>query len=166
LDLAPRMNDEWIARADADDARHFNSIGNDPAVIYWIAGPLKPPLDLTSVLEDPANYCLLGRHGWAVFHRVAPSVYEWHAAVRPEGHGRWALNAARQSLDWLFCHSDAVAVIAPVPQHNRGARCIVRALGFALHKVLPSAWPTGDEGRAVSVHVYLMLRSVWGGQYQ
>jgi hypothetical protein len=84
-----------------------------------------------------------------------------HAAVRPAGHGRWALNAAKAALDWLFAHTDAVAIIAPVPASNRGARCIVRALGFALHKVLPAARPTADEGRAESVYVYLMLRSVW-----
>ena len=158
--------DEWIARADVRDAWFFNAIGNDPAVVDWIAGPVRPPLNLAPLLDDPDNLCLIGRHGFAVFHKRCLGVYEWHAAVRPEGRGKWALNAARQSLYWLFSHTDAVAIIAPVPASNRGARCIVRALGFALHKVLPSAWPTADDGRAVSVYVYLMVRSVWGGPCQ
>jgi hypothetical protein len=154
--------DCWIARADGRDAAFFNSVGNNPDVSEWIRGPLQAPLDLTRILTDDSNLCLRGAYGFCVFHRLAPSIYDWHAATRPEGRGKWALNAARQSLDWLFSRTDAVAVVAPVPQHNRGARCIVRALGFALHRVLPAAWPIADEGRAVSVYVYLMLRSVWG----
>jgi hypothetical protein len=157
---APRMNDEWIARADAGDARYFNSIGNDPAVIDWIAGPLQPPLDLSPVFDDPHNVCLIAQHGFAIFHQCCRGVFELHGAVVPQGRGRWALNALANALDFMFQREAAVVIVAGIPADNRSARGIVGTIGFRLMHVLPDVWPTAT-GR-VPMYVYALLRRNWG----
>lgn len=137
-----------------------NAVVNHPAVNSWVRGPIRGPLDLSSTLTNPSNVMLSGEHGIAVFAHRAPGVYEWHAAVLPEGRGKWALAAARAALDRIFAETDAIAILAPIPDHNRGARYIVHSLGFGLKQVLPSAWPIGN-GEFVPLRVYVLLRREW-----
>jgi hypothetical protein len=129
---------------------------NDPDIESWVRGPFRGQLDLSPIVADPRNIVLAGEHGFAVFAYRVPGVYEWHAAVRAEGRGAWALAAGRASLDLLFEHTDAIAVLAPVPADNRPARQIVSALGFALKQVLPAAWATSAV--PVELCVYTLLR--------
>jgi hypothetical protein len=126
---------------------------NDPDIESWVRGPFRGILDLSPIIADPRNIVLAGEHGFSVFAYRVPGVYEWHAAVRAEGRGAWALAAGRASLDWLFEYTDAIAVLAPVPAVNRPARQIVGALGFDLKQMLPSAWTAPME-----LCVYVLLR--------
>jgi RimJ/RimL family protein N-acetyltransferase len=138
------------------DTAFVNAVVNDPEVESWVRGPFRGQLDLSPIISDHRNFVLVGEHGFAVFAYRVPGVYEWHAAVRSEGRGSWALAAGRASLDWLFEYTDAIAVLAPVPADNRPARQIVSALGFALKQILPAAWATKTS--QVELCVYTLLR--------
>lgn len=157
-------NDRDIYRV--DDARAINAIVAHPEVDPWVRGPTVGRLDLSPITADSRNIALVGRHGCAIFKPLADHdhVYEWHGAVLPAGRGRWALAAARASLEYLFHYSTAVAVIAPVPQPNRAARQIVGALGFDLLHVAPEAWPIG--GKRAALHFYWSKRSNWSAPCQ
>jgi hypothetical protein len=158
------LNDHDVYRV--SDARAVNAIVADPSVDPWVRGPVKGRIDLTEITADPRNFCLVGRHGCAIFRPLVDldHFYEWHAAVLPSGKGRWALGAARAALTYLFRYTTAVAVIAPVPQPNRAARQIVGALGFELLHVAPGAWPIGRKH--VSLHFYWTKRSDWSAPCQ
>lgn len=140
------------------DPAIVNDIVNHPDVAPWVRWTSIGEMDLTPLVRDQRNVVLVGEHGMAVFHYRVPGVYEWHAAVRPEGHGAWAFLAAKAAIDWLFANTDAVAIIAPVPENNRPARQIVGALGFELKQELPSALP------ALMLRVYVLFRKGWGRQ--
>jgi hypothetical protein len=77
----------------------FNALANDPAIRPFVGGDLAKPLDLTSVVDDERNVCLMGKHGGFVLNWTSPGCFEVHTMVRPEGHGKWALEAARLVLD-------------------------------------------------------------------
>ena len=143
------------------DAGFPNAVINHPSVHGWVRGPCSGPLDLSPVVADRQNVLLVGEYGFALFVRRVPGVYEMHAAIHPEGQGRWALTAAAAALEWMFVRADAWAVLAPVPANNAAARYIVGALGFDLAQVLPDAWPSGDGGKAVPLRIYTMLRKDW-----
>ncbi len=145
------------------DAAAVNRIVNHPEVRPWVHGPVGK-LDLTPVVEDDRNIALIGEHGMAVFAYRMPGVYEWHAAVRPEGRGAWAYEAGKAAIDWLFAYTDAVAIIAPVPQNNRPACRIVGALGFHVKQELPSALRDA-AGKIVPLRVYVLFRKDRGGQH-
>jgi RimJ/RimL family protein N-acetyltransferase len=145
----------------AFDAGFANAVLNHESVYSWVRGPhAEGRLDLSPLVADQRNLLLVGEHGIAIFAYRVPCVYEWHAAVRPEGHGRWALEAARAALDYVFRETDAVAILAAVPEDNKAARYIVRTLGFGLKQVLPSSW-SSDDGEIVSLCVYVLLRREW-----
>jgi RimJ/RimL family protein N-acetyltransferase len=138
------------------DVAFVNAVVNDPEVESWVRGPFRGQLDLSPIIADKRNVVLVGEHGFAVFAYRFPGVYEWHAAVRSEGRGWWALAAGRAALDWLFEHTDAIAVLAPIPETNRPARHIAAALGFDLKQILPAAWSTSAV--PVELCVYTLLR--------
>ena len=141
-----------------------NAVVNHPEVHAQVRGPVRGKLDLTPIIRDPRNITLIGEYGISIFAFRMPGVYEWHAAVLPDGHGPWALSAARAALAWLFEHTDAVAVLAPVPADNKPARHVVSALGFQQKQVLPASW-TDAVGRIMPLHVYTLLRRDWGRQH-
>jgi RimJ/RimL family protein N-acetyltransferase len=153
------VSDAWIAPA--SDARFLNLVANDSTVRPWVdANVVEGDLDLSPLLDDPQNYiCLVGRYGFAIFAALSPHLYHWHAAVLPQGRGKWALDAARASLDWLFTKTSAAAVFAAIPQPNRPARHIVAALGFRLVAVAPAAWPS--PAGPVALFNYALLRKQW-----
>lgn len=156
------MSDTWIAQpANAD---FINAVVNDPSVADWVRGPITGALDLAPLLSDRRNHVLVGRYGFSVFRESFRHLYDWHAAVLPQGRGRWALGAARASLDWLFSRTNAVAVVASIPAPNRPARHVVAALGFTLITVMPSAWPM-PNGR-VPLMIYCLCRKQWGAPCQ
>ena len=142
------------------DAGFVNAVANHPTVASLVRGLISGRLDLTPIIADHRNVVLVGEHGFAIFAYRATGVYEWHAAVLPEGYGQWALSAAREALDWLFSETDAFAVVAPVPENNRAARQITSALGFKLKETLPSRWPA-PEG-FVDYLIYVLMRREWG----
>ena len=145
------------------DPGFANEVVNHPDVARWVRGPIRGQLDLAPILADKRNITLQGEHGICIFALRVPGVYEWHAAVRPEGHGRWALHAARSAVAWLFENTAAVAIIAGIPQTNRSARYIVSLVGFHVKQVLPSAWEE-PSGERVALHVYVLTRLEWGVQ--
>jgi hypothetical protein len=138
------------------DVAFVNAVVNDPEVESWVRGPFRGQLDLSPIISDHRNVVLVGEHGFAVFAYRVPGVYEWHAAVRSGGRGWWALAAGRAALDWLFENTNAIAVLAPIPETNRPARQIAGALGFGLKQMLPAGWSTPVA--PVELCVYVLLR--------
>lgn len=77
----------------------FNDLANDPAIRPHVGGDPSKPLDLTQVVDEDRNICLLGEHGGFVLTWSSPGCYEVHTMIRPEGHGKWAIQAARRVLE-------------------------------------------------------------------
>lgn len=68
--------------------------------------------------------------GLIMFVAKGDGIYEAHIACIKQGRGKVALEASRFALDRLFADHKARKVIAVVPLQLRGARYLVRTLGF------------------------------------
>jgi hypothetical protein len=77
----------------------INALANDPAIRPFVGGNPETSLDLTALVDDERNICLMGEHGCFVLNWTSPGCYEVHTMVRPEGRGAWALSAAKLVLD-------------------------------------------------------------------
>jgi RimJ/RimL family protein N-acetyltransferase len=81
--------------------RLMESIANHPEVRPHIGGDPEAPLDLTAFFENDQNIALVGEHGGFLCGWSAPSVYEIHTMVLPEGRGQWAYDLAKAGRNWM-----------------------------------------------------------------
>lgn len=109
-------------------AERINAIVNHPSVYPFVRGHAIDPLDVSSLTNDPANVLLVGEHGGLLFHQVAANLYEAHTSVLPAGRGAWAIMFAHAALHWMFSRTLAMEIFTRVPQGNKGALGLVRAI--------------------------------------
>jgi len=113
------------------DAAFLNRVANDPSVFPWISLGLKPPLDLTALLEDEHNIFLANEFGGFLFIAKPDYVYDVHTQFLPEGRGRTALAAAREAAFHMFTKTDAMRIDTTVALANRAADRLTRMMGFS-----------------------------------
>lgn len=140
------------------EAAHLNSILNHPEVHPWVAYD-ENPLDLTPVMENPNVVALYGEHGGQVYQRLQPGLFEAHSAFKPEGRGEWALAATRETLKWIFVHTEAVEIVTRVPAGNVAARALAKAIGGVQDFTLPEGWV--KAGKPVSADVFSLTIQGW-----
>lgn len=122
-------DDSAIAIQRTTDAALVNAICNHPAVLPGL-GLGFDSVDLTALLANPRNICLVGKHGGAILVWSGPGIYDAHDFILPEGRGAWAKRACGMILDMMFDGYGARMVWAQTPVENRACRMFNRMLGF------------------------------------
>jgi hypothetical protein len=148
-----------IAISRQTDAQHLNSILNHPEVLPLVSDGSSDTLDMTPVMESPDVIALYGEHGGQVYHRLQPGLFEAHSAFKPEGRGEWALAATRQTLKWIFTHTEAVEIVTRVPAGNVAARALAKAIGGVHEFTLPGGWV--KDGKPIPADVFSLTIQGW-----
>lgn len=141
-------------------ADRLNPIANHPDVRPWIGGGLDQ-LDLTAVASDPANVLLLDEFGGCLFEHVGAGTYEVHTLFLPEGRGVDAVSVVRAALRWMFTKTDCVELQTRVPDGNKGALGLVRAIHGRQQFRREKAWQSPDG--MIGVAFYSLTLNDWAG---
>ncbi|WP_422057962.1 hypothetical protein [Sphingomonas sp.] len=86
------------------DGERINALVNHPAIRPHVGGDVARPLDLSAAVADCDNFFLLGEHGGFACCWSAPSVFEVHTFILPEGRGPWAAQAAADGIALMAQH--------------------------------------------------------------
>jgi hypothetical protein len=130
------------------DAAEVNPIVNHPSVLSMITVPGIATADLTEVLRDPRNICLVTDGGCIMFGHAhgqfdkEPGIYEVHTNFLPEYRGRHAIRASLAAYRWIFTHTDCMALVTRVPAFNRAADMFCRIVGATKEYERKAIWPT------------------------
>lgn len=90
----------------------------------------KPKLDYTGAMDCDRNVFLMGEHGGFVYIWVGPSIYEVHTVVAESGRGKWALTAARESIEHMADNHGARHIWTRVIATERNVRAFTIAAGL------------------------------------
>lgn len=118
----------------ATDATFINAVVNHPAVKPFVHAAPGRDIDLTAHVRNSNNVLLQGEYGGMLMIQHITGLYELHTQVLPEGRGEWALQMARDCVEYLFCRTNAVEVFTRVPQGNVAALALTKACGARLEQ--------------------------------
>lgn len=135
-----------LAVSRSRDVAHFNAVANDPDVRPLLGG--EGPIDLTSVLPDPAHFAFKTRHGGFVLCTLGHGRYDVHSMFRPAGRGAEAMDAMRSTALYMFTRTDCVEGRTTVPVENLAARSLARAAGFDLLFAMLAPWTSTERKQA------------------
>lgn len=122
------------------DATFINEVVNDPSVYPWVHGVVIGPLDLTGLVANKSNHCIMGKHGGVIFTQCQPGLYEAHTQVLPEGRGKWTIKMVKSALHYIFTRTDAMEILTRVPHGNLGAKALVRSINGEFQFTRPKSW--------------------------
>lgn len=113
------------------DPAPFNRIFNEPSVRPWMGYGLEPA-DLTGLVTDPANYCLLtpNSDGAYIVARLDPGLYVAHTLALPSARGKPMLKLMQDGFCYLFTATDAIEITTLVPDSNPAADRWAGIAGF------------------------------------
>lgn len=142
------------------DATRLNEIVNNPSVYPWVKGEADGPLDLSAIVEHPANVLLMGEHGALLFAFRQLRLYEAHTQVLPEGRGPWAVSFVRACLHWMFTRTDAMEIITRCPHGNRPALALAKRINGVYEMTNDRGW-WNPEGKLVPADIYALTIQRW-----
>lgn len=128
------------------DATEINAILNHPSVFPMVSLPGIERFDLTPLLQDPRNVCLMADGGGIIFCWHEPGIYEVHTSFLETHRGRNALKASLAAYRWMFTHTDCMTLLTRVPSNNPSAENFCKIVGATREFERKAAWPT-NEGR-------------------
>lgn len=90
------------------------------------------PLDLSPVVQNPANVCLLteGLDGAYVVRKLSDGLYDAHTLALPSARGKPMLQLMRDGFAFLFLETDAIEITTLVPDGNPAADRWAEVAGF------------------------------------
>lgn len=141
------------------DALRLNEVVNHPAIYPWVRGMAEGPLDLSDVVANPNNFLLMGEHGGILFQELAPTLYECHTQVLPEGRGRWAVDMVEEALHWMFTRTLCMEVLTKVPHGNYPARALAKAIGGHREFTAQKGWV--KDGRPIPADIFALRIQDW-----
>jgi hypothetical protein len=141
------------------DAAFINSVLNDEAVRPWVADLGEGEIDITPIVENPANVCLVGEHGAFVCLKFFEGIYEVHSAVLSAGRGEWARRFAHAGAHYMFTATDAVEILTRVPEGHVAAAALIYSMGFTPQFKTPPE--CRFRGKLVPVSVYTLTLQDW-----
>lgn len=113
------------------DATALNLVANHPDVRPYLGHPESPdPLDLTPLVENPANITIEADGGGWLLQAILPAVYELHTLFLPEARGKPYFRQAREAMRLVFTTTDALEILTKCPDDNPGARMAATLAGF------------------------------------
>lgn len=125
------------------DPTFANDVANHPEVRPFLGGA-DGPLDLTALVQNPANYVLevMGAGVW-LLQATLDGVYSLHTLMLPEARGRSYFANAKDALDYMFARTDCLEIVTQCPDDNPGARMAASLVGFRERFRREGAWHTG-----------------------
>lgn len=125
------------------DAARLNVVANDPSVLPSLGFGGDAPLDLSEIVENPANVAIVGEHGGFIAVNQGAGQYEVHSLFLPEGRGGAAAALALVAFRYMFTATDAQRIVTKVPESNRAAASLARHVGFRPAFERQGAWVDG-----------------------
>jgi len=141
------------------DAKAINDIVNDPDVYEWVRGNSDGPLDLTDIIKNLDNVCLMGDHGGVLFTKLQPGIYEAHTQVVKAGRGQWTIDMVNAALAWMFTHTDALEIVTKCPKGNLSARALAKAIHGSFEFRIEKGWIL--RGAVVPCDVFSLSIQRW-----
>src|SRR6185437_13841247 len=105
---------------------------------------------------------LMGEGGGVLFQCLAPGLYEAHCQFLPETRGAQSIQAVKDALRWMFIRSDAVEIVTRVPEGNKGALGLVRAIHGQKLFDREKVWPVGGNLQGVGYYGLTLMQ--WAGK--
>lgn len=142
-------------------AERLNAVVNDPSVRPWVGAPGNGYIDTMPLLTNPNSVLLMAPDGTGglLFTAMELGQYEVHTQFVAGARGAHALRCVMDALHYMFTRTDCVEVLTRVPEGNKGALGLVRAIKGELMFTRQGVWPT-DKG-LVSVGYYAMPIMSW-----
>jgi hypothetical protein len=121
-------------------------IFNDPAVKATVVDDDRI-IDLRTFAADPRCYALIGQPSWGAFviWPVIEGVYDVHIGVLTQGRGPWAVDFVASMIEFMFCTTDCVELVARVPQGALGTLALARRFKFVERWKCPSIRFMGED---------------------
>lgn len=138
----PRGQASPIRRA--FDAADINPILNDPDVLPSITGPGIESVDVSEILANPQNVCLVADGGALMFIFHEPGIYEVHNNWLKAYRGKAAIDGTRAALRWMFTRTDCMTILTKIPAFNRAAARLCALVGGKKRFDRKAVWPTKD----------------------
>ena len=82
------------------DAAIANAAANHPDVRPYLGPSSLGMLKFEDAIAEDKNWFLMGEHGGFALVWSAPTVYEVHVFILPEGRGKWAAKARISMLEF------------------------------------------------------------------
>ncbi len=142
------------------NAMRLNRVCNDPSVLPDISLPGQETLELTPIVSDLKNIVLMCDEGGIVAHWREPGVYEIHTQFTEKYRGVSAVRTVREMISWLFLQTPAMELQTKIPDSNKAAAGLVKAISGKFEFERANAWPTAD-GTACSIAYYTLRYSDW-----
>lgn len=132
------------------DARQLNAVANHPDVRLWLGGDgaADALIDLTPMIEDPANLAFVTPHGGFVAVALGSGRYDVHSLFLVEGRGAEACTAQVEALSYMFAATDATELRTTVPTSNRAAAAFAKRAGFEVRFTSFVPWVAGATQQA------------------
>lgn len=131
----------------------LNGVANHPDVRPYLGHPDSPePLDLSPLVENPANIALEADGGGWLLHALLPGVYELHTFFLPEARGKPYFRQAREALRLVFTTTDALEILTRCPDDNPGARMAAALTGFRERGRREGTWNVGTPSECGVSH--------------
>lgn len=111
------------------DAERINVVVNDPEVRPFVGAIELGDVDLTSVVERPENWFLMGEHGGFGLVWSAPGVHEIHTFILPLGRGKWATKAAETMIAFARENGDTM-LWTKIPSKFKNVSIYARLMGM------------------------------------
>ena len=114
------------------DATEFNRIAAHPDVKPWIGYADGDDVDLSHLVENPANVCFLTDRGLGGYILVnkGHGIYEAHTLAMPTDRGKPMLRLMREGFAFMFLVTDCVTVTTLVPDGSFQAASWAKLAGF------------------------------------
>lgn len=101
-------------------------------------------MDCTAILQHELNIALICEGGVFVFFCHLPGIYDVCVSFLPGWRGCYAVDAARQALEFMFLHTDCMTIMLRIPDDNKGSRIFARHLGAKVEFHRGGVWPVKD----------------------
>ena len=112
---------------ETEDPQEINCIINHPEVFRHVSQGALWPLDVEPLM-DGNNIFIMADGGGFAFIQVEADVYEGHYYFLPEFRGKYAINAAKECLNWLAQRE--ITLIGRTPLKNKSARLFNKLIGM------------------------------------
>ena len=109
------------------DPEEINAIINHPEVYPHVAHGAAYPLDVAPLM-DGDNIFIMAEGGGFAFIHLAEDAYEGHYYFLPEFRGKYAIDTAKECLNWLAEHR--MMLIGRTPLENKSARLFNKLIGM------------------------------------
>jgi hypothetical protein len=110
------------------DAGRINAVVNHPEVRPYV-GPGNFFADVAPLVENAANWFLMGEYGGFGLIQTSSTVHEIHTFILPDGRGAWARAAAQALLDFARKNGDSM-VWTKVPSDQKNVEAYTRRAGL------------------------------------